>query len=43
MLHISQGGLGPWYHFQFQPGSVDGASGSDGIPLGQAIFGKVGL
>jgi hypothetical protein len=31
MLHILQGGLGPWYHFQFQFGSVDGASGCDGI------------
>jgi hypothetical protein len=31
MLHIFQGGLGPWYHFQFQSGSTDGASGCDGI------------
>jgi hypothetical protein len=31
MLHILQGGLGSWYHFQFQSGSVDGASGHDGI------------
>jgi hypothetical protein len=31
MLHIFQVGLGPWYHFQFQSGSVRGASGCDGI------------
>jgi hypothetical protein len=31
MFHLLQGGLGSWYHFQFQSGSVDGAPGHDGI------------
>ena len=43
MLHISQGGLGPWYHFQVYPILVDGASDSDGIALGKTIFEKGGL
>jgi hypothetical protein len=30
-FHVFQIGLGPWYHFQFQSGSVNGASGCDGI------------